>query len=397
MRSWVGAVSVRLLLGRAWLPVAGIVLALIVGEGLLRLVMVLLPAELQQRLQASPSNSAVSHPYIGHLPRPNSARVISGRDFRAVHRIDSRGFRNAGPWPERADIVAVGDSMTLGYGVEDDQSWPAILAQALAQSRVINLGLTGAGPQQYSRVYETIGVGLCPRILLVGLFVRNDFWDADLFDRWLTSGVGGSYMVWRDFGRPLKIAGTKSALEWRLSLLARESYLFNLLHEGRRNEKGSQLFEPAILQLADGSQLQLMPNDFASKTTGAQPDRREFRLVLDALQQIQAIATRHGTHTLVIFQPSKEEVYLPSLGGAPPDPSGPLREALTRVGIEYVDVIPVFRQHAAAGERLFFEVDGHPNAAGYALIAATVLSYLKDHGERYALEAFQRNLSQVQP
>jgi hypothetical protein len=240
-------------------------------------------------------------------------------------------------------------------------------------------------------------VGLCPRILLVGLFVRNDFWDADLFDRWLTSGVGGSYMVWRDFGRPLRSAGTKSALEWRLYLLARESYLFNLLHEGRKNARGSQLFEPAILQLADGSQLQLMPNDFASKTTGAQPDRREFRLVLDALQHIQATASRNGTQTLVILQPSKEEVYLPLLGGVPPDPSGPLREALTRVGIEYVDVIPVFRQHAAAGELLFFEVDGHPNAAGYALIAATVLSYLKEHGERYALEDFQRNPPQVRP
>ena len=397
MRSWVGAVSIRSLLSRVWLLVVGVVLALIIGESLLRLVLVLLPAELQQRLQASPSNSAISHPYIGHLPRPNSARVISGRDFRAVHRIDSRGFRNAWPWPERAEIVAVGDSMTLGYGVEDDQAWPAVLARALSQSRVINLGLVGAGPQQYSRVYETIGVRLCPRILLVGLFVRNDFWDADLFDRWLKSGVGGSYMVWRDFGRPLRIAGTRSALEWKLYLLARESYLFNLLHGIKKNVKGSQLFEPEILQLADNHQLQLMPNDLASKTIGAQPDRREFRLVLDALQHIQATATRNGTQTLVILQPSKEEVYSPLLGGAPPDPSGPLREALTGVGIEYVDVIPVFRQHAAAGERLFFEVDGHPNASGYALIAATVHSYLKAHGERYALKDFQRNLSQVQP
>jgi hypothetical protein len=63
------------------------------------------------------------------------------------------------------------------YGVEDSAAWPAILDRALPRLRVINLGLIGAGPQQYLRVYKTFGLQLRPRLLLVGLFVGNDFWD----------------------------------------------------------------------------------------------------------------------------------------------------------------------------------------------------------------------------
>ena len=39
--------------------------------------------------------------------------------------------------------------VTFGQGVNDEQAWPAILARAFPTSRIINLGLIGAGPQQY--------------------------------------------------------------------------------------------------------------------------------------------------------------------------------------------------------------------------------------------------------
>jgi hypothetical protein len=80
----------------------------------------------------------------------------------------------------------------------------------------------------------------------------------------------------------------------------------------------------------------------------------------------------------MIIQPSKEEVYLPISGQAIPDLSLYLREELDKSGIEYLDLTPTFRRQAARGEKLFFESDPHPNAAGYALIASSVLAYLKE-------------------
>ena len=83
--------------------------AMALAEGILRLVPGLLSVELQQIVQADPDNYGVTHPYIGHLHKPNNTLIIAGKDFRAANHTDGYGFRNAWPWPEKAEIVAVGD------------------------------------------------------------------------------------------------------------------------------------------------------------------------------------------------------------------------------------------------------------------------------------------------
>ena len=184
--------------------------ALALTEGLLRLFSDRLPVEIQRVIRADPSNYGVVHSYIGNLHRPNNTFVVSGKGFSGVHHTDGHGFRNPWPWPETAEIITLGDSVTFGQGVNDEQAWPAVLARAFPSSRIINLGLIGSGPQQYLRVYETFGLTLHPKVVLVGFFIGNDFWDAEMFDRWLKSGAGGSYMVWRDFGRPASVGSLVS-------------------------------------------------------------------------------------------------------------------------------------------------------------------------------------------
>jgi lysophospholipase L1-like esterase len=383
--------------------VGSVLFTILLMEGIVRLASVWLPEDTQQLLRIDSSDYGISHPYIGHLHKPNGTIILSSRDFQAAHHTDGYGFRNAWPWPERAEIVVLGDSMAFGHGVEDEQAWPSILQRALPRSRVINLGLSGATPQQYLRVYETFGQKLHPQVLLVGLFVGNDFWDADAFDRWLQSGASVNYMVWRDFGMPRRVGfslrepvdSIMGTLRWKSFLFARKSALFNLLLHVRGEARRWLRSEPKIFQLANGKQLQLLPSDFRSKTMGAQPDRREFQLVLEALHRIQLLAEEQNTQVLMVFQPSKEEVYLPLLDKTTPDPSGPLRNAFERLGIAYLDLTPAFRQRAAAGEQLFFEVDGHPNAVGYALIAEAVLSYLKDNSTRWSSKPGQE-LSRLQ-
>jgi len=383
------------------LIVSSVFVTLALFEGTLRLFPVLLPIEIRQLVQARQSGSGVAHPYIGHLHKPNHSFVISGRDFSATHHTDGHGFRNAWPWPDKVEIVALGDSVTFGQTVEDYQAWPAVLDRFLPQSRIINLGLIGAGLQQYLRVYETFGAKLHPKVLLVGLFIRNDFWDDGLFERWLKSGWNNNYMVWRDFGRPKKVHFDPSrpistAIEMlgqRTGRLIHGSHLHKLLRYVRDAVRRGLLSEVKIFQSADGSRLELLPKDFADKTAHAQPDRREFHLALNALRRIHSMAAENGTRTLVLLQPSKEEVYLPLLGEAVPDPAEPLRGELDNSGIDYLDLTPSFRERARAGEKLFHETDGHPNARGYALMAEIVLSHLKANAGRYGLKDWERNAS----
>jgi lysophospholipase L1-like esterase len=325
-----------------------------------------------------PSKMGVSHPYIGHLHTPNNALVIPNPDFDAVHHTDGLGFRNAWAWPKTADIVTLGDSLTFGYGVEDADTWPAIIDRALPQLRVVNLGLIGASPEQYVRVYETFGTPLEPKVVIVGMYPDNDFWDAELFATWWESKVGGSYMVWRNLGR-LKPTdkGLKRLSKQAQTFLKQHSLLYNLAEYARNLYRGRNHAEPKSLRLDDGSQMYLWPSHFASRVTGATSDQPAFHFVRQALTRLQALTTQQGVRLIVVIQPSKEQVYMPLLGETVPNPNTHLIEALTQLGIDYLDLTPVFQKRAKSGEALFLPRDTHPNRQGYALIAQEILNHIK--------------------
>jgi hypothetical protein len=162
-------------------------------------------------------------------------------------------------------------------------------------------------------------------------------------------------------------------------------YVFALAQDVRESYQAGRLLSGKTIELASGDRLQLVPSLLARAATYTRPERSEFTLVLDTIAQIQARAQAHHTHTLVLFFPSKEEVYLPVLGEEAADLAAPFIPELRQRGITYLDLGPAFRKRAAAGETLFFEVDGHPNARGYALIAETVLTYLNAYAQQFGL------------
>jgi lysophospholipase L1-like esterase len=373
----------------------GMVLTVALTEIVLRLVPGAFGPEIRQLMQADVRNYGVADPYIGYLHRPNHTTETTGRDFHSIAHVDGLGFRNATwPWPARADIVTVGDSLTFGYGSADDESWPAVLAKAMSPARLINLGLIGAGPQQYQRLYETFGVKLQPKLLVVGFFGQNDFWDAGMFDQWQAQGAEPNYMIWRDFGRPVRMRfSLRDPLESlngfghaATAPIVRRSYLYHLLR-ALRDDSGRAGERPRVLTFSDGGRVQVFEGELQTQRALARPERRQFQLAVQALRDIAVETQRQGTHLLVVLQPGKEEVYLPGVGQTMDDTTSALRPALDRLGIDYLDLGPAFREHAAAGERLFHETDGHPNAAGYALTARVVAARIEAHAARYGLIA----------
>jgi hypothetical protein len=372
----------------------GVVFAVMILEGLVRLGSGWLRPELRDLVQLDPANYGVAHPYIGHLHTPNASFVISGRDFEAVHHVDGLGFRNRWPWPERAEIVVVGDSVAFGYGASDGHDWPAELEAGLGGPRVVNLSLIGGGPQQYLRIFETFGVKLRPKLLLVGVWAANDFADALTFDAWERSGVGGNYTVWRDFGRPENraqvnfrdpIASLEGIFRQHLYPLLRRSYLYNLLWALRGGWGGRMAGESTItMSFPDGGRLQLHAESSDAASAG-RSDRREFQLLLKSLLRLNEMATEQGARTLMVLQPAKTEVYLPLVSPHSLDLTADLRRAFDQHGIEYLDLGSPLREAARAGARLYREVDPHPNEAGYALIAQLVQRHVEQHKTAYGL------------
>jgi hypothetical protein len=160
----------------------------------------------------------------------------------------------------------------LGYGVKADQAWPEVLKNELAGGSVINLGLSGAGPQQYRRIYESFGRGLRPRLIVIGIFVANDFADAEMFENWLASGIGGNYLEWREFGRGTKGHGLLRPFTNLWNVARGHSYVYSLVRVTWNRLRKSATDEYA-LHWTENVTLQLDPGDPVEQARLADPGR----------------------------------------------------------------------------------------------------------------------------
>jgi lysophospholipase L1-like esterase len=344
-----------------------------------------MPEEAQLRLHWQDLSEPVTlgDPYLGHVFAPSHVDRIArpDGDFAFTFTTDEHGFRNPSPWPERADIVVVGDSMAFSYGVEDDEAWTALLAAQLPGRRVVNLGLIGGAPQQYLRIYERFGQPLQPDLVLFCLFPGNDVGEAGLFDRWVRGGSQGNYLIER-------FRNDKDGSPRSISDMLRQSYLAMFLRYTRKDMVSR--VNARTIDLPDGGQIQLVPDFYDVVERLTQPGHPNFRLVLDTVEQARALAQQNGSQFLVLLMPTKEEIYLPLLDDEERAPAtAPFVAAFEEAGIPYLDLTPPLRTGARQGEQLFYEVDGHPNATGYGRIARAVLDHLRNNGQTYGLERVQ--------
>lgn len=98
-----------------------------------------------------------------------------------LHVFDAEGFRRTEPFPPRRPgvlrVVAVGDSLTYGYGVAAEEAWPAVLERELGRARpveVLNLGVCGAQSEEIGGVVERHLAALAPDLVVYGVCL-NDF------------------------------------------------------------------------------------------------------------------------------------------------------------------------------------------------------------------------------
>lgn len=105
------------------------------------------------------------------------------REFKHRIRTNSDGLREDIDYElDRGDnfrILAVGDSFVFGYGVESNETFVKLLERKLKEEnekvQVINLGVPGSGPSHYYKRLEHKGLKYNPDLVILGLFVGNDF------------------------------------------------------------------------------------------------------------------------------------------------------------------------------------------------------------------------------
>lgn len=120
--------------------------------------------------------------------KPNATAHFVALDFDTEVTINSLGLRDKNRTMEKDNdtyrILIVGDSFTYGFGVNNNESYPAVLESLLngqasdTKFEVWNAGFASGYTEDTFYLYlREVGVQFNPDMIIVGLYVENDILD----------------------------------------------------------------------------------------------------------------------------------------------------------------------------------------------------------------------------
>ena len=354
-------------------------------------------------------------PAAGLIFPPHSEVGYETPEFRVVVKSNALGFRGeecTAAKGGRYRIVAIGDSFTMGWGLNLDDTWTTLLEQRLNASaptvEVLNLGQGGADAEADVRNARKAIPVLKPDLVLVCLLQGDDLFqivermkrgDAPPVDlsRWERSTAGSimAFVRGRLFPNLLstKVKTTVTAT-WKETA---ERIQQNLTEEQRRRyetiDPGARAaflrgeLNPIVLQTAI-----LFPDYYVRLDDPTLPDARKgIERTAECLREIADLAAAHGGKTLVVSVPYRAYVSagdgeaLRKLGYSIPaslarsnGAATAIREASVLAGLECWDVTLPVREEARS-RALYFGMDGHFNRDGAAYFARMLATVMREH------------------
>ncbi|TSC59482.1 MAG: hypothetical protein Greene041662_458 [Candidatus Peregrinibacteria bacterium Greene0416_62] len=110
-----------------------------------------------------------NNPEISYELIPN----ITQKAYRSIVKTSTLGFRSEEIDPSHPLIAVLGDSITFGYGVENDETIAAQLEEQLPQFQFLNAGVSGYHLGQETALYKEKIAALHPAAVIL-VFYPND-------------------------------------------------------------------------------------------------------------------------------------------------------------------------------------------------------------------------------
>lgn len=279
------------------------------------------------------------------------------------------------PPPGVTRVAVLGDSMTFGWGAEDDATYPARLEQALRGGgravEVINAGFPGTSAGEKVAWYEEGVRALGPRVVVLTLL--GDDVDGDLF--------------WRAF-RLQDGAAVPTPAALRAVTVRRARSLFARLPGGDALAAHSQAF--GLVRRALTRALSRERTTALGQRPATPGEERRFReeglpLLRAEIARLRRDTQEQGARLAVVFVPFRQGVYPAEADGfwaqelrwksrAIVDEAG---RAAAALGVPFLDTTPALADRARAGPALYHQgVETHPTPEGYRAIADAVAAFL---------------------
>lgn len=357
---------------------------------------------------------------------------LLGRRMRPGGDWDARGFRNPRAL-EQADIVALGDSQTMGWNAKSEEAWPLVLGE-MAGTGAYSMALAGYGPVQYAHLANQ-ALELRPKLVLIGFYLGNDIYDAESLvyqsDAWkalrdpgYNGAAAGRKLEEEEDVQKMTAAGARPgtwAYRWYVAKLwlREHSRLYAMVANATKSVRQkvgvaptSQDAQRATQMLAEQNPDKVYlyaPASPLSTTLSPlyrfkavdleHPQTREgWRITQDRLRAAKSALDSAGVPLVVVLLPTKEKIYLEYMRirqeripdalaayqSKEDEVFGALIEFCKATALRCVSVLQPMVDALGRGIRVYDEtIDGHPQAPGYRVIA--------QHLHRYLLE--QRLLS----
>ncbi|MCG3199410.1 MAG: SGNH/GDSL hydrolase family protein [Candidatus Omnitrophica bacterium] len=287
-------------------------------------------------------------PELGWIPLPNSSRPGA-----TVNRLGQRGSEVVPV--ERTDrsprVLLVGDSYTFGAQVNDEETYSSLLAKRyLPEGEVINLGISGYGPDQAILFYEREGVKYKPDIVVLGFFVH---------------GISRCAAGFKYYAKPrFELVGEEVQPSG-----ARIPSPTELLAEYRA---GSRKIAPRYPYLAEEFL------DLFRKATTRKIDETSsvWKITEGMLDRFRERAEAEGTHPFLLIIPYSE--ILEEKESRSTVVAGLLVNKARASGLACLDLGPIFREKAPREKGPLY--NGHWTARGHEIAAEALHQSLLEAG-----------------
>jgi lysophospholipase L1-like esterase len=271
------------------------------------------------------------NPAIGHVHIPNAEAYLMGVDVN----INSDGFRDQEYPVERTNkyrIVVLGDSLTFGWGVEQDKTYEHLLEEMLSESRpteMINTGHGNYNTSQQVALFKEKGLKYNPDKVVVFYFIND-----------------------------AEVTPVRSDWLW-VSRLRSVTFLWSRMRGLLSRGSSGQTFESFYSDLYEDDQ----PGFIAMK---------------DAFIDLRGITEQRGIELQVIM--------IPELHNLVEYPFAPeyekVRKFLESNDIAVMDLTESFAGYEDAAGLWVAPDDAHPNAKAHKMIAEYSLQFLRQGSDQ---------------
>ncbi len=283
--------------------------------------------------------------------------------------------------PNTKRVLFIGDSFTMGWGVEASKAFPQQTEALLAQRNLpfavqtINAGFTAAGPSGYWLSLKLDGLQFDPDVVVIGFFLGNDILSRKDVE-WVRVDAQGLPDVVRSRSNYVDATG-----QLRLRALPpayhipylRNTHTFillmNALYPGATIPNQDDLVKDTICV-------------FNRECHAFDQAKSEVKMLFSAMHTLLAkqnkrlviaiIPTNFQVHFDVEY---KRRYNLPLLPSERRFLNDEFIEYFRANGIDYVDLLPPLLEHAGQN-RLYYEMDDHWNETGHTIAAQAIAEKL---------------------